>query len=356
MADFSKPDSLSLYSAVWSLLHSVITSTVTMFDGTSDTNIPNKAKRYNTSNDKFEVYDSSGGGSWSALPFHTPIDGHISNAYLHHGVPVGGIVMYAADGASPPDGFLYCRGQAVSRTTYSALFSIIGTTYGAGNGSTTFNLPNLQQRFPLGKAANGTGATIAGTGGAIDHTHSAPAHAHSIPAHSHGMGHTHDMPSHVHTVSAHEHTVPGHGHSTRNAYSTIYCDGGAHGHTTTSKNTTGNTGQWPAAGAGGDYDRLIPISTSGDHVHPNSNFNGTVGAWNGGAGGQSGDSSFSTVGGAAFLTGSPPGTAEGGATINVISRTSTDNNTTALSTNTDGATTTGAQNPPYLVVNYLIRY
>jgi microcystin-dependent protein len=59
----------------------------------------------------------------------------------------------------------------VSRSTYAALFAAIGIAYGAGNGTTTFNLPDLRQRFPLGKAASGTGATLGGTGGAIDHIH-----------------------------------------------------------------------------------------------------------------------------------------------------------------------------------------
>ena len=65
-----------------------------------------------------------------------------------------------------------CNGAAVSRTTYSALFAGIGTTYGPGDGSTTFNVPDLRQRFPMGKANSGTGSTLGGTGGAIDHSHS----------------------------------------------------------------------------------------------------------------------------------------------------------------------------------------
>lgn len=65
-----------------------------------------------------------------------------------------------------------CDGAAVSRTTEAALFAVIGTAYGAGDGSTTFNVPDLRQRFPLGKAAAGTGSTLGGTGGAIDHVHS----------------------------------------------------------------------------------------------------------------------------------------------------------------------------------------
>ena len=55
-------------------------------------------------------------------------------------VPAGVISMYA--GNTAPSGYLLCDGSAVSRSTYSALFAVVGTTYGSGNGSTTFNLPN----------------------------------------------------------------------------------------------------------------------------------------------------------------------------------------------------------------------
>lgn len=63
----------------------------------------------------------------------------------------GMIFPYA--GSSAPTGFLLCDGSAVSRATYSGLFALISTTYGAGDGSTTFNVPNLAGRFPLGYAA-----------------------------------------------------------------------------------------------------------------------------------------------------------------------------------------------------------
>lgn len=64
------------------------------------------------------------------------------------GVITGEIKMWGAPFI--PDGFLACDGAAVSRTTYSTLFSIYGTTFGSGDGSTTFNLPDLRGRVPIG--------------------------------------------------------------------------------------------------------------------------------------------------------------------------------------------------------------
>jgi len=65
--------------------------------------------------------------------------------------------------SSIPSGFLECDGTAVSRTTYADLFAVISTTYGVGDGATTFNLPDLQDNVPVGKS--GTKA-LASTGGA----------------------------------------------------------------------------------------------------------------------------------------------------------------------------------------------
>lgn len=69
-------------------------------------------------------------------------------------LPVGAVFPFASNTA--PEGCLLCNGAAVSRTTYAALFAAIGTTYGAGNGSTTFNLPNLTDRFIQGSGTAGT--------------------------------------------------------------------------------------------------------------------------------------------------------------------------------------------------------
>lgn len=76
----------------------------------------------------------------------------IASTYLP--AVVGAVVAFA--GSTSPAGWLLCDGSAVSRATYAALFSVIGTTYGSGDGSTTFNLPNLTDRFIQGSATAGT--------------------------------------------------------------------------------------------------------------------------------------------------------------------------------------------------------
>ncbi|MBR2556475.1 MAG: tail fiber protein [Aeriscardovia sp.] len=70
------------------------------------------------------------------------------------GVPTGCVQAFA--GSTTPAGWLLCDGSAVSRTTYAKLFAVIGTTYGTGDGSTTFNLPNLVDKFIEGSSTAGT--------------------------------------------------------------------------------------------------------------------------------------------------------------------------------------------------------
>ena len=84
--------------------------------------------------------------------------------------PAGNVSATAR--ASAPDGWLLCDGSAVSRTTYEVLFTAISTTYGAGNGSTTFNVPNLKGRMPVGVDSGQTEFnTLGETGGAKTHSH-----------------------------------------------------------------------------------------------------------------------------------------------------------------------------------------
>lgn len=93
----------------------------------------------------------------------------------------GDIIWTGASSARA--GFLLCDGSAVSRTTYADLFAVIGTTYGAGDGSTTFNVPNLKGRVPVGRDSGQTEFdTLGETGGAKTHTlltAEMPAHTHT---------------------------------------------------------------------------------------------------------------------------------------------------------------------------------
>lgn len=101
---------------------------------------------------------------------------HTSNSTIHvtqeektqwneNSIVSGLVLMWP--GSTPPDGWLLCNGQAVSRTTYSNLFSVLGTSYGQGDGSTTFNVPDLAGRVVVG--VNGT-YPLAGNGGEATHT------------------------------------------------------------------------------------------------------------------------------------------------------------------------------------------
>lgn len=111
--------------------------------------------------------------------------------------PTGVIHMWPTGTA--PTGFLLCDGTAVSRTTYNPLYVLIGTTFGSGNGSSTFNLPNYVNRFPIGA---GTTAALGAVGGTADAI--VVAHTHTFSGTSDAGGaHTHTItdPGHVHPIS-----------------------------------------------------------------------------------------------------------------------------------------------------------
>jgi microcystin-dependent protein len=132
---------------------------------------------FNTTTSALDVYD---GTIWGSVSTST-------------GIPSGSVMPYA--GSSAPTGWLLCSGAAVSRTTYAALFAVVGTTYGSGDGSTTFNLPDMRGRLAAGvdnmggTAANRitaagsgiTGTTLGAAGGAEDVTLATS----DIPSHEH---------------------------------------------------------------------------------------------------------------------------------------------------------------------------
>ena len=236
-------------------------------------------------------------------------------------LPVGsGLLWYSG---TPPSKYLLCDGTAISRTTYAQLFSILGTTYGIGDGSTTFNLPDLRQRFPIGQATSGTGNSLGDTGGAIDHDHSVPAHYHSAGT----LANTTDG-AHTHSIN-HDHasfTSAGSGTLTTSA-----TGGHAHAITIWRNSATGDNSGIPA------YESSIPGMTTGntstaavgDHSHTIASHTHSIDVPNfSGTSGSAGDHTH-TISGSAGNTGGVDG---------------------------DSAMTSGTNNPPFLVVNYIIKY
>lgn len=104
------------------------------------------------------------------------------------GSPAGIIAPFA--GTSAPSGWLACQGQAISRTTYATLFAAIGTTWGAGDGSTTFNLPDLRGMFVRGTGTNATGSSSGAVGPSVGAyaTDTYLNHSHAVT----DSGHTHN--------------------------------------------------------------------------------------------------------------------------------------------------------------------
>lgn len=181
--------------------------------------------------------------------------------------PPGVISMFG--GSAAPSGWLLCDGSAVSRTTYAALFAVFSTTYGTGDGSTTFNLPNLKGAVPTGLDASQTEFNALGkTGGAKTATLASA----NLPAHAHDITHTHGTPA---TATGgfsadHNHSMPAEvyanalGTGTPNPVSAIAA-GATTGHfsaTFPSANPTGN--------ASADHTHTLPGMTTNSQSTTNS--------------------------------------------------------------------------------------
>lgn len=195
------------------------------------------------------------------------------------GTPTGAVAMWS--GSSAPTGWLECDGSAVSRSTYSALFAVIGTRYGAGDGSTTFNLPNPVDRVAMGIALSTTpSATTLSVSSSLDslslsnqdtsHTHNATTgnqsanHSHSGSTGNNSANHSHNGStgnnSANHSHSANTGNAGSHSHNVSN--NTV---GHSHSYTKPNSGSTGNanTGTQSA-------NHKHNLGNAGSHSH---NFN-----------------------------------------------------------------------------------
>ena len=171
-------------------------------------------------------------------------------------VPAGSIICYS--GENVPQGWLFCNGQAISRTTYHKLFNTIGTIYGTGNGTTTFNLPNLQDRFPMGKGTSSLGVT----GGSDTVTLTSD----KIPSHSHTAS--------VGSAGEHSHTATT---DTNGSHTQSYDDAyfaensGADNRFGTSAGTDNDNDYYfrdnLVTGDAGDHSHTLTTNTEPSHTH-----------------------------------------------------------------------------------------
>lgn len=125
-----------------------------------------------------------------------------NKGYVDTWLPTGTILMWGGSQASIPSGWLLCDGSAISRTTFARLYAVIGIFHGSGDGTNTFNLPDLRNRFIVGA---GQTYAVKDTGGSNTHTLTTA----EMPSH------THTQDAHTHTQNAHNHgiTDPGHRHT-----------------------------------------------------------------------------------------------------------------------------------------------
>jgi microcystin-dependent protein len=183
--------------------------------------------------------------------YDSTIPGWLAYPTLPGGVPCGTIAQWGTNTA--PANWMICDGAAISRSTYASLFNVIGTTYGVGDGSTTFNLPDLRGRVPVGKNGGSFG-TLAATGGA----ESVALTAAQIPGHTHS-GTTAAAGNHTHTYSGTTNTTGAHTHSLS----------GSNGGST-------NLGPSVTSNSNGDFGYLLNggrANSAGDHAHT---FSGTT--------------------------------------------------------------------------------
>jgi microcystin-dependent protein len=196
-ADFNKPTVTDAYTLVPGQIRDNQAAAVTMHETDASANKPTGAKR---------LCDQGEVSRWA------------SDAWNPMGslVPTGVVMAWAHPTNTTPGGtvgdrflWLQCAGQLISRETYSALFAVIGVTYGAGDGVTTFAVPNLVGRVIVHPDSAPIGG-VGSTGGANTHTLTTaemPAHAHGGTTGTQSANHTHGFTTSGASDGSHTHTL-----------------------------------------------------------------------------------------------------------------------------------------------------
>ena len=272
------------------------------------------------------------------------------------GAPAGTVSMWSGTASSVPSGYLLCDGSAVSRVTYTDLFNAIGTAHGAGDGSTTFNLPNLRNRFVVGE---GTSYALAATGGSADAT--LVTHSHTVDSHSHGSGSL-TVSNHSHgsgnlSVSNHSHgsgnlgtnNTGGHSHNTNNTGGHNHNTNTAGGHSHSLQLYNSNDDNSYIVGAQRSYDASSSgnqsTSNAGGHAH-NMNTEGSHSHNTTNNGSHSHNVSGNTGNSSPGLSGNTGNSSPG-----LSGNTGSD----SPGTNSQGSSATNANLPPYYALCYVIK-
>lgn len=318
-----------------------------LMDFTDDTNIPTGFVRLNPTTEAAEKYT---GASWTPTLRETEVTNHMNNSSLHGGLPIGSIFAWLTGTA--PDNCFFLDGAAKSRTTYADLFALWGTSFGSGDGSTTFGIPDCRGQLLIGKSSTSpANGSLGATFGDLNHVHSGPSHTHTVASHTHTLSaHTHTGGSHVHTTPDHSHTVPAHYHAaTGNGADINISSSGSHTHTYGAKEggsdgSTANRAQGASSTSGSNVS-YTTTATGSTHVHSNSEFAGRVGNVSGAINGDGTMTSGTANGG---NTGSGGAVATGAPSADITSGTS-------LTTDAGGTANSGAGNPPCIIVNWCVK-
>jgi len=183
-------------------------------------------------------------------------------------VPVGTVLMWAGTDANVPTNWLLCNGAAISRSTYSDLFNSLGSGFGGGNGSTTFNIPDMRDRFVVGAGTtysrNGKGGSTSvtlSTAQIPSHTHSGPNHRHSVSGNTgtQSANHNHNNYSRATNTGSGGHANWWAGNNSGITYAQgMHDNNQSHSHAFSVNSGYSGTGSTGSAGSGSSHENRPP--------------------------------------------------------------------------------------------------